>query len=256
MPWTFAHPAAILPLRRFCPRWLSLPALILGAMSPDLTYHVALFEWALFCHTPQGVLTGCLPLGLALLALLQHWHRPLTVLLPAPHRRLFRTELQPAAGFVRWLAVAVLSLLVGAATHVVWDSFTHTGRWGEQLLPGLNTPLIHLPEGQKFRIFNLLQHLSTVFGLTVLALAYRRSLRRQSPAPATAHDAQRARLLLAGLAGALVVGASLAWLATPDAYRRAISPLVVNIVICSTSTFLLFFVAGSLAWWQRRGDDA
>ena len=29
MPWTLAHPAAILPLRRFAPRWLSLPALIL-----------------------------------------------------------------------------------------------------------------------------------------------------------------------------------------------------------------------------------
>ncbi|MFX7840593.1 DUF4184 family protein, partial [Acinetobacter baumannii] len=29
MPWTFAHPAAMLPLRRLCPRWLSWPALVL-----------------------------------------------------------------------------------------------------------------------------------------------------------------------------------------------------------------------------------
>lgn len=256
MPWTYAHPAAILPLRRLCPRWLSLPALILGAMSPDLGYHVAAFEWALFCHTPWGVLTGCLPLGLVLLALLQRWHRPLTVLLPAPHRQLFRAELQPARPAARWLVVVTVSLLLGAATHVVWDAFTHAGRWGELLLPGLNTPLFALPAGQQFRVFNLLQHLSTIVGLAALVLAYRRSLRRLPPSPANAHDRPRTRLLLAGLAGAVVVGASLAWAATPDAYRRAISPLVVNFVICSTSCFLLFFITASLRWWQRRGDDA
>ena len=39
MPWTFAHPAAILPLRRFCPAPLDFSALVIGSMVPDLGYY-------------------------------------------------------------------------------------------------------------------------------------------------------------------------------------------------------------------------
>lgn len=255
MPWTFAHPAAILPLRSLCPRWLSLPALILGAISPDLGYHLALFDWARFCHTPLGIVSGCLPLGLLLLALLTRWHRPLTVLLPAPHRQLLRAELQPTAHAAPWLAVAVWSLLLGTATHVVWDAFTHAGRWGVLLLPGLNEPLFSAV-GRQFRVYNLLQHLSTAVGLAALALAYRRCLRGQPPAPYSAHERQRAQLLLAGLAGAVASGAGLAWALTPIGQPGSQSHLVVRTVIGSTTGFALFFFIGSLAWWQRRGDDA
>lgn len=255
MPWTFAHPAAILPLRSLCPRWLSLPALVLGAIGPDLGYHFALFDWASFCHTPLGIVSGCLPQGLVLLALLTRWHRLLTVLLPAPHRQLFRTQLQPAAHAAPWLAVAVWSLLLGAATHVIWDAFTHAGRWGVLLLPGLNEPLFSAV-GRQFRVFNLLQHLSTAVGLAALALAYRRCLCRQPPPPSSTHEGQRKQLLLAGLAGAAVAGAGMAWALTPIGQPGSLSHLVVRTVICSTSGFALFFVLGSLAWWQHRGDDA
>lgn len=255
MPWTFAHPAAVLPLRSLCPRWLSLPALILGAISPDLGYHVAMFDWARFCHSPLGIVAGCLPLGLLLLVLLQRWHRPLTVLLPAPHRQLIRAGLQPAQHAAPWLVVAVASLLLGAVTHVVWDAFTHAGRWGVLLVPGLNEPLFDAV-GRQFRVFNLLQHLSTVVGLAALALAYRRCLQQQPKVPDPARDGQRVRLLLAGIVGATVIGAGLAWALTPAGQPGALSHLVVRTVIASTSGFLLFFVIGSVAWWQSQGDDA
>jgi hypothetical protein len=35
MPWTFAHAAAVLPLRRCCPRRLHFPALVIGSLTPD-----------------------------------------------------------------------------------------------------------------------------------------------------------------------------------------------------------------------------
>jgi len=129
MPWTFAHPAAIVPLRSLCPRWLSFPALILGAMAPDFSYYVGMHgQWRTFCHTPEGILTACLPLSLLLLALLLRFAAPLTVLLPEPHRALVRGQLQPPPhpAWRAW-AVAALSVLIGAATHVLWDSFTHPG---------------------------------------------------------------------------------------------------------------------------------
>jgi WD40 repeat protein len=36
MPWTFAHPAAVLPLRKFCADRLSFAGLVVGSVSPDI----------------------------------------------------------------------------------------------------------------------------------------------------------------------------------------------------------------------------
>jgi hypothetical protein len=112
-------------------------------MAPDFSYYVGLHGWvSAFCHTPLGVVTACLPLSLLLLALLLRFSRPLTALLPQPHRALVRESLQPPVR-AAWasLAVAVLSIPLGAATHLAWDPFTHPGRWGaEWLLPALKAP--------------------------------------------------------------------------------------------------------------------
>ncbi|MBA3727450.1 MAG: DUF4184 family protein, partial [Armatimonadetes bacterium] len=38
MPWTFSHPAAVLPLRRLCPQSLDFAALVIGSTTPDIGY--------------------------------------------------------------------------------------------------------------------------------------------------------------------------------------------------------------------------
>ncbi|MBI3349511.1 MAG: DUF4184 family protein [Burkholderiales bacterium] len=259
MPWTFAHPAAILPLRSLCPRWLSFPGLILGAMAPDMSYYVGLHgKWSAFCHTPEGVATVCLPLGLLLLALLLRFSMPLTVLLPQPHRALVRHQLQPPARAI-WpsLAVAVLSILLGAASHLLWDSFTHPGRWGAELLPWLEQPVVGADD-REFRVVTLLQHLSTFAGVVALAVVYRRALAARAMAAPPRHDArhdtQRIRLLLACLAVAVTVGALSANALTPATLPAYTSHLIVRTVVWSTSCFTALFVAVSLAWWHRLGD--
>lgn len=255
MPWTFAHPAAILPLRSLCPRWLSLPALILGAMAPDMSYYVGMHgKWRDFCHTPEGILIACLPVCLLLLALLLRFASPMTVLLPEPHRSLVRAQLRPSP-HPAWLAlaVAVLSVLIGAATHVLWDSFTHEGLWGAELLPELEEPLVEVMDRQ-FLATHLLQHLSTVVGVGVLALAYRRTLRARPPAAPAPQDARRRRLLLACLALAAVVGASSAYALTSTTLPAYTSHLLVRTVVWSTSCFAALFVIASAAWWRRVGD--
>ncbi|NCT83242.1 MAG: DUF4184 family protein [Comamonadaceae bacterium] len=255
MPWTFAHPAAILPLRRLCPRWLSLPALILGAMAPDLSYYVGMHgKWRAFCHTPEGVLTVCLPVCLLLLALLRRFAGPLTVLLAEPHRALVRCQLQPSPHPAwRALAVAMLSVLIGATTHLLWDAFTHGGQWGAELLPLLEEPLPTAMDRQ-FHVAHLLQHLSTVLGVVALALVYRRTLRGRPPAAPSPLDGQRRRLLLACLAAAGAVGAASAWALTPATLPAYASHLLVRSVVWSTSCFATLFVIASWAWWRRRGD--
>jgi hypothetical protein len=55
MPFTFAHPAAVLPLRRFCPDRLVWSALVIGTVSPDLEYFVRLAPSARWtCSLPAG----------------------------------------------------------------------------------------------------------------------------------------------------------------------------------------------------------
>ena len=67
MPWTFAHPAAILPLRRHLPQ----AALVVGSISPDIGYYLGLYPLATFAHSGWGLLLACLPIGAAVLVV---WH--------------------------------------------------------------------------------------------------------------------------------------------------------------------------------------
>lgn len=254
MPWTFAHPAAILPLQPLCPRWLSWPALILGSMAPDLSYYVGLHGWAsTFCHTPLGVVTVCLPVSLLLLLLMLSFSAPLTILLPEPHRAIAREALGPRRR-ADWasLATAVLSILLGAATHVFWDSFTHPGRWGLEWLHALNRPAFAAVD-RHVHVVSLLQYLSTVVGVAALAVMYRRALRARPRAAPTRRDAQRVRVLLACLAGALAVGALSACALTP-AQPAYIAHLLVHTVVWSTSCFATLFIIASWAWWRRLGE--
>jgi hypothetical protein len=255
MPWTFAHPAAIVPLRSLCPRWLSFPALILGAMAPDISYYVGMHgRWRAFCHTPEGILTACLPLSLLLLALLLRFAEPLTVLLPEPHRTLVRGQLQapPHPAWRAWM-VAALSVLIGAATHVAWDSFTHSGHWGTELLPELDEVLLEAMD-RPFYVTHLLQHLSTAVGVAALAVMYRRALRNGPPPARSPLDISRKRLLLACGVAATVVGAASAWALTPASMPAYTSRLLVRSVVWSTSCFAALFVIASAAWWRRYGD--
>jgi hypothetical protein len=66
-------------------------------------------------------------------------------------------------GWLRTVLVLLLSVLVGIATHLAWDSFTHPG-WVVDHLPVLRVQLGPL------LVQKWLQHASTVAGLLVVAV--------------------------------------------------------------------------------------
>jgi len=47
MPWTFAHPAAVLPLRAVGPVRPPLLGLVIGSMAPDLVFAAAYIALAI-----------------------------------------------------------------------------------------------------------------------------------------------------------------------------------------------------------------
>ncbi len=177
MPFTLAHPAAVLPLRRWTGRTFVWPALLIGTVCPDLLYFVRLRGGDPEAHTLLGSFTFCLPAGLVLLLFWEvALRRPVVLLLPAPHRHAAWAALQRAPLHTpRWLARAVLSVLVGAWSHVAWDLFTHDNPGVIARLPVLDDVVVRAL-GHSLRLFSALQYASSVAGLVLLAGAYARWL--------------------------------------------------------------------------------
>jgi hypothetical protein len=143
MPWTIAHAAAVLPLRKHCPTRLSFAGLVAGSFAPDMGYYVEQFALADKAHTVSGAAFICVPIGLVLLLLAQLLYRPVGFLLPQPHRGVLltlRAPLQPWS--LRTIGMAMVSVFIGALTHVCWDGFTHVHGYFVSRLPILQALLI------------------------------------------------------------------------------------------------------------------
>src|SRR5512134_324687 len=65
MPFTFAHPAAAVPLRRWLGRYGTVSALVIGSMTPDLAYFLPCGVSRAQSHSVAGLFWWCLPVGAA-----------------------------------------------------------------------------------------------------------------------------------------------------------------------------------------------
>lgn len=195
VPITLAHPAAVLPLRG-----LGLPtsALVVGSMAPDAPLFAGWWRGYAVTHGVVGILTVDLLVTLAVLALWWTVLRDALVdLAPAP----VRLRLPARVSFSRqqWL-LAVPAAWLGALTHVVWDAFTHPGRWGSRNIAWLATEHAGLP-GAKW-----LQYSSGIVGMAVVAAVVVRHVRRCPPGPPRAAPVLSPVALPAVAATALATG--------------------------------------------------
>lgn len=159
MPFTPAHVAAVLPLRG---RWgLPFAALAAGSMSPDLPYFLPFSLPRLATHTPLGIITWDLLFGLGMWTVWRLAAPGLHDMAPTLIRSRWRLV---GASHSTWWAV-VLAVILGSATHVVWDSFTHAGYPGAALGPLATT--YPSPIGP-FPGYRYLQYTSGVVGLVIL----------------------------------------------------------------------------------------
>jgi hypothetical protein len=65
--------------------------------------------------------------------------------------------------------VVTISILIGAASHIFWDSFTHDHGYFVQTIPALQNSVDFL--GRQIPILKILQHSSTLLGGLVIAFA-------------------------------------------------------------------------------------
>lgn len=137
MPFTPAHAVvALLPFRRVG----MLPAAVaVGAMAPDLPLFLP--------NTPltyQLTHTSIAVSALVALGLLAMWYGMLRPAVREGTPEWFARRIPPdwdavpavPRSLTRRLGV-VAGLIAGVVSHLVWDAFTHQGRWGVRLVPVL-----------------------------------------------------------------------------------------------------------------------
>ncbi|MGW2083733.1 DUF4184 family protein [Streptomyces sp. NPDC001880] len=188
MPFTLSHAAAVLPgMRRdgTARGPLFASALVAGSFAPDMTYYAdsavpGAMEFGLVTHAVWGVFTVDVLITAAVVALWLLLREPLVALLPRARQGRVHAFLRGRRGAlgVREAAGFVLSAVIGAATHVVWDAFTHHDRWGVRLVPLLDGSIGGLP------VFQLVQYGSSAVALAVLAWFTASGLRRTGARPA------------------------------------------------------------------------
>jgi hypothetical protein len=207
VPFTFSHPAAVLPLLRGLRGRGPLIAsgLVAGSMAPDLPFFVASCHPGLFRHgtlthrwwavpTLDVALAGAMVLG---------WRaglrRPLLGALPPPWAAAATAATADRGEPARPVAFAI-SAAIGAASHVGWDAFTHPGRAGVRLLPGLARPVAGVP------LCTVAQYAGSALALAGLGRHLVRELRAVPPAeqlpPPAGGRRRRAALVAAAALGA------------------------------------------------------
>src|SRR3569833_910506 len=252
MPFTFAHPAAILPLRRS--RFLQTVPLIIGSVVPDAPYFFP-YRFARYFSDTHSLSSSFLvdvPLGVAILVVTLLLKEPLTILLGARARY---TCLRSIERFyerpLHW-PIALFSILIGTWTHLAWDSVTHQSGWTAERVAALSAPVSIF--GWDTETSHLLQYLSSIFGLVVLALWFRTLLNRVPPKVATDQSRPGAQWWLLELIGvtSLASGLSRAWLAWQvggSSYYRLSYLLLTR----SIGWFVaLYLVAGIIVMLSRR----
>jgi hypothetical protein len=208
VPFTPAHALAAIPFARG--RFV-FSALVIGSMVPDFSKIVTLSPATMIGHSWLGIFWFCVPVGFVLLGIFHNWlKQPLFSLLPESHQArlvpwLNAFSLRRADEF-GWTA---LSLALGAFTHLVWDAFTHSYGLGPQLLPILNHPLFTL-QGRTIHVYKILQHGSTIVGITSLVFLYFRWFGKAAVHPlprAQFSERFKARVAISGIAIAGLISA-------------------------------------------------
>ena len=176
-------------------------------MSPDVPYYL---PWRIAKHIPpithtfRGTFTLCLPIGMALLGFCWLLRNVLVAPLWASARaKCLRAIERFGEQPVNWV-LAPLSILIGAWSHIAWDSFTHADGWMVRRVSALSAPVtIGSYTGQ---LCHVLQYASSVFGLAVLAVWFLRMPTPEHPGQEGLHPAGSAFLMAVLVAIATGVG--------------------------------------------------
>lgn len=169
MPFTFSHPAIVLPLNYLPKKWFSLTGLVIGSLTPDFEYFIRMKIKSEYSHTTEGLFLFDLPLGI-LLAFIFHnivrnnFYNNLPLFFKSRFC-VFKSFNWNAYFKKNWLTV-IISIFIGAVSHIFWDSFTHVDGYFVKTIPSLSNSVNFI--SLEIPILKILQHSSTLIGGLVI----------------------------------------------------------------------------------------
>ncbi|MBB5869650.1 hypothetical protein F4553_003029 [Allocatelliglobosispora scoriae] len=251
MPFTLSHVAAVLPLLRPVARVpYAASALVIGSMVPDTAMFVPGWPGYDTTHSVTGILTVD-TLATCSMVVVFHllFRAPLTALLPASAGR--RIPSPPPLRRPVLLLLVPPAAAVGAATHTLWDSFTHARSstiWGWQWLTA--TPVAGLTA------YHLLQYASTVIGLLAVVGWSLLKLRGLPAAGSAPRMPSAVRVAVWAALTAVTAGCAALWptrLHQPRSFASAVfwtgmgalTGLVVTLTVYCAAFILIKILAGT-----------
>ena len=142
--------------------------MVIGSLTPDMGYVFQTWHVDVLSHRFLGSIGFCLPAGIIAMLVFYALRTPAVKLLPEPYQR----ALLPLCRLPRRPVLVVLaSLLIGAWTHLLWDSCTHKDGWLAEHIPVLQTAVFSVGH-RTARVCLLLWYASSFAGLIWLMLAF------------------------------------------------------------------------------------
>lgn len=260
MPLTIAHPCAVLPFAKLCPRYLNFAALVCGSMSPDLAYAFQQYHFSAQAHTVAGSFLLDLPTGLVLLLIYYCSKDLIASQLPVPHRQFWLSlpsgrSLAKAHGSfsdsLKTFAAVYFSLLLGSWTHIIWDSFTHQHGFAVESLPLLSRDLLTVA-GMHLQLYKILQYACSGAGLVVLVSVYFSRLKAMKRANIASGATSNIKFCLLLVTSALATVSLTLFQATREAGQSLAHQGFVLVVNCMFIVPVVFLISGIIERSRRR----
>ena len=171
MPFTFSHPAIVLPLAKINSAYISVSALVMGSMAPDFEYFLHMRLKQIHGHTLDGAFYFDLPVTLCALILFHSLVRDTLIdhlpeFLRKKYQRFYQLD-WIAYARKRWYVI-LYSALIGIFSHLFWDAFTHAPGYFVKFIPFLQQELLIF--NVSIPSYDFMQLLSTAFGGLIIVL--------------------------------------------------------------------------------------
>ena len=171
MPFTLSHPAIILPLLTKKSKWFSASGLIAGSMIPDFEYFIRMKVQSIYSHTLPGLFIVDLPLAIVVcFAYHKIIRNSLLKNLPQFLKSRFVSfmSFQWTVQFKMHVPMVLLSIVIGAASHLLWDDFTHENGYFVLHSTYLQH---HIKVGPStVPVYKICQHASSLIGAIVIGV--------------------------------------------------------------------------------------
>jgi hypothetical protein len=128
VPFTFSHPAIVLPLTVRDKNTFSTTALVIGSITPDFEYFANFAHHSIYSHTWIGVLWFDLPVSIIIFYVYNKIVKDeLIDNLPTfLNKRFVRMKTARTVNYsTRRYRVIFISLLLGIISHLFWDRLLH-----------------------------------------------------------------------------------------------------------------------------------